>query len=267
MPRCTAVAAVVLAAVAARPAAAQAPASIAYRAAELACTRFTEAVRTRVRGQSESTTLQSRAGRDGLLVLTVRDTLGSLMVEAWYDSLTVWREDDADRVEPSPDGFLGGRYRGTLTADGRYRSLHDPFVPAEVAEVADLAATMDDFLPRLPPVRLVPGGEWRDSVLVIRRIGNRRVGAEAVERYQWTATARRGDRYPAADSLEVTLDQLIEEQGELLWSPAFGPLSWSRKIKITARIPRTGGVRRSIRSIVDQEVDVVRRPEIDSPCR
>lgn len=246
---------------------AQAPAAIRYRAADLACTRFTEAVRTSIRGQSEQTTLTSRAGRDGLLVMTARDSAPGVIIEAWYDSLTVWREDGSERSEPPTDGFLGGRYRGLLNTDGHYRSLHDPFVPAEVAEVADLAGTLDDFLPRLPPVRLVAGREWRDSTTVIRRIGNRRVGAEAVERYQWTATSRRGDRYPAADSLEVTLDQLIEEQGELLWSPAFGPLSWSRKIKITARIPRTGGVKRSIRSIVDQEIDVVRRPELDQPCR
>lgn len=257
--RLGAVAAVVVAAWAAEPA--------AYRGEQLRCAAFSEAIRTFVRGASGTATVQTRAGRQGVVVVASRDSAAGTIVDVWYDSLVVWRESGGEREQPELDGFLGGRYRGILAPDGRYTSIRDPFVPAEVAEVADLAGAMDDFFPRLPRIDLARGKTWSDSGLTVRRLTDRRDPSGPLARYQWTLSARRGDRYPAADTSAVMLDQVIDEQGELIWSDRFGPQSWSRRITITARIPATGGVRRSIRSVVEQEIDVVRRYDLDPNCR
>jgi hypothetical protein len=202
-----------------------------------------------------------------VLVVAARDSAAGLVIEGWYDSLEVWRESDGDREVPEVEGFLGGRYRGLVAADGRYQSLRQPFVPADLAEVADLGGAMADFLPRLPPVELPMGKSWADSAGSIRRLADRRDPSGPLARYQWTAATRRGDRHPAADSLAVFLEQQIREEGELLWSDRLGPQSWTRRIMVTARIPATGGVRRSVRSIVDQTIDVVRRYDLVPSCR
>lgn len=257
--RLGAVAAVVAAAWVGEPA--------AYRGAQLRCAAFSETIRTFVRGASGTATVQTRAGRQGVVVVAARDSTAGTIVDVWYDSLVVWRESGGEREQPELDGFLGGRYRGLLAPDGGYSSIRDPFVPAEVAEVADLATAMDDFFPRLPPVELARGKTWSDSGRTVRRLADRRDPSGPLARYEWTLSARRGERYPAADTLAVVLDQVIEERGELLWSDRFGPQSWTRRIVVTARIPATGGVRRSIRSVVEQEIDVVRRYDLDPNCR
>jgi len=234
-----------------------------YRPASLACAVFQETVRTTIRGVSGSAEVADRAGRFGLLVLNGRDSSGAIVLEAWYDSLEVWRESGGAREVPATDGVVGGRFRGLLQLDGRYQALKTPFVPDELAEVADVAAVMDDFLPRLAP-GLAPGQERSDPAgLVIRRLPD--AGTE--QRYRWTFTRRRGDRYPATDSLAVTLDQLIRETGELTWSAERGPLGWTRQITVSARIPATGGVKRPIRSTVEQAVAVTRRLDLTSQCR
>ena len=238
-----------------------------YRAEQLRCAAFTETIRTSVRGMSGGATVQAKAGRDGLIVISLRDSSDTRLVEAWYDSLVVWREAEGAREEPETDGFVGGRYRGTLAGDGRYRAVRDPFVPDGLGEVADLAGAMDDFLPRLPAAPIAPGGQWADSGYAVRRLPDRRDRSGPIERYQWKSTGRTGERYSTGDTTAVTLDQAIEEQGDLLWSATSGPLSWSRKIRITARIPATGGVRRSVRSLVEQEIAVVRRFDQNPSCR
>ncbi|MGE0438893.1 MAG: hypothetical protein AB7S39_00280 [Gemmatimonadales bacterium] len=242
----------------------QAPAG--YAAGQLSCGRFAESVRTAIRGQSGSARVTAHAGRNGILVVTARDSGAVLALEAWYDSVSVWRAEGPDRLEPDTDGFLGGRYRGTLDRRGRYQPSRTPYVPDDVAEVADLAGALDEFFPRMAPTPLEPGREWRDSTTVIRRLNDRRQGGRRFQRYQWTRKERTGERVEAGDSLAVTLDQLIDETGELLWSPEYGPLTWSRRIAITARIPATGGVKQGLRSVIDQTVEVVRRTDLTGPC-
>ena len=234
-----------------------------YRPSAFACAVFQESVKTSIRGLSGGAVVADRGGRVGLLVLNGRDSSGVVVLEAWYDSLEVWRETGAGREAPETDGVVGGRFRGVLQPAGAYRPAKVPFIPEDLAEVADLAAVMDDFLPRLPPAPLAPGQQWSDTTgYTIRRLPD----AAKAQHYRWTVTRRRGDQYAATDSLAVTLDQLIKESGELAWSAERGPVSWTRQINISARIPATGGVKRSVRSTIDQAVTVTRRSDLTSHC-
>ncbi len=240
-----------------------------YRSAHLRCAGFAETVRTRIRGESGGATVADQAGRDGLLVVRARDSIDGLAIEAWYDSLAVWRATDTGRESPDVEGFLGGRYRGWLSLTGEYRGRAVPFVPEEVGDVADLSPVMKEFFPLLPPIDLAVGREWRDPTgLEIRRVADQRdvTGRETIRRYQWNGVRRVADRTEVTDSLAVTVDQLIRERGELQWSMAMGPLSWTRHLVITARIPARGGVRQTVTSMIEQDVTVVRRFDLEG-CR
>lgn len=238
-----------------------------YAEAQLACAGFIETVRTRIRGESGTAAVVDKAGRDGLLLVRARDSVGGLALEAWYDSLVVWRVTDTGRETPDAEGFLGGRYRGQLAATGAYRGRTVPFIPDEVADLADLSAVMEEFFPILPPVALAVGREWSDTTgRKVRRLADQRDGRETVRRFEWSDVRRSGKRADVADSLVVTVDQLIRERGEVRWSDAVGPLSWTRHLVINARIPATGGVRRAVTSTIDQDVTVVRRFDLEA-CR
>ena len=240
-----------------------------YRAEPLRCATFAETIRTRIRGESDGAVVADKAGRDGILMVRARDSSDGLAIEAWYDSLAVWRITDAGRESPDVEGLLGGRYRGRLLPTGRYLGRAVPFIPEDVADVADLAPVMDEFFPILPPAALAVGREWSagDSVgLKIRRLPDQRAGGEVTQRYEWTGTRRVAAETAVAESLAVTVDQLIRERGEVQWSTGWGPLRWSRHLVINARIPTRGGVRRSVTSTIEQDVDVVRRVDLES-CR
>ncbi len=105
-------------------------------------------------------------------MIRARDTLGGVAFDAWYDSLALARGSPAGELRPDTDGLLGGRYRGLLGPDGGYTAQARPFVPDEVAEVADLGAALDDLLPPLAPVALAPGQTWRGPSTVIRRLAD-----------------------------------------------------------------------------------------------
>ncbi|MBM4187921.1 MAG: hypothetical protein FJ206_11505 [Gemmatimonadetes bacterium] len=236
-----------------------------YLARHLECALFQETIRTKVRGESGGAIVEDRAGREAILAVTARDSSGDLAVEAWFDSLSVWRETSAGRETPDADGVLGGRYRGSLSPGGRYHGAKTPFIPADVADVADLSQTLSEFFPRLPGGRLTVGGTWRDSTgLEIRRPDADRRGGQS--RLEWTWNRRRSDRAEVTDTLAVTVEQMIRETGDLVWSDRLGPLTWNRRLVITAKIPTTGGVRRSITSTIQQEISVVRLVERE-PCR
>jgi len=236
-----------------------------YRVELLSCAVFQETVRTTIRGTSGSATVVDQAGRDGMLAIRLRGAEGStLELEGWYDSLAVWRRTEAGPETADADGFLGGRYRGTLTADGRYLSRTGPFVPDDLAQIADLGTVLDDFLPRLPVQALAPGRDWNDGAgLVIQRLDDRRESVGILERYRWTFAGRRGERIDAGDSAAVTLDQTVRDEGELRWSGELGPVGWTRRIVVNARVPATGRVRRPMHSTVEQQITVVRRLETD----
>lgn len=231
----------------------------AYRVEDLRCAGFQEAVRTRIRGEIGSAAVEDKAGRDGVLVVRATPGRGELALEVWYDSLKVWRVTSTGLEKPDTDGFVGGRYRGILTAVGSWRSVAVPFVPNDVAEVADLQGVMAEFFPLLAPVELKPGREWVDSTgWKVRRRDDQREGGQIVKRYEWTGTRRAGDTTSVGDSAVVSVDQIIRETGELRWSDRLGPLGWSRHVVVNARIPARGGVKRPVTTVVEQDITVTR---------
>jgi hypothetical protein len=222
-------------------------------------------VRTRIRGESGTATVTDAAGRDGILVVRGRDSTGQgIAIEAWYDTLAVWRTTDTGRESPDVDAVVGGRYRGVLRPTGEYLGRTVPFLPDEVADVADLSLVMNEFFPVLPPVDLAIGKSWRDSTgLEIRRVPDRRDGGETMRRFEWTGVRRLAQR-TEFDSLTVMVDQLIREKGALDWSPRLGPVAWTRHLLINASVPARGGVRRPMTSAIEQEISVSRRFDLES---
>jgi hypothetical protein len=231
------------------------------------CFVFGESVRTTITSRSGAAAVADRAGRDGVILVTIAGRADSLALTAWYDSLSIWRETGTGREVPDVEGFLGGRYRGRLTPDGRYQATAVPFVPPEVQEVADLEPVMDDFLPRLPPNGIDPGREWSDSTgLVIKRGSDQKDPSGPIERYGWSWTHRVSDPADPADSQAVGLEQQVKDEGELRWSARFGPLGWTRQLSISAKVPIRGAVKRSVQSVVQQTITVTRLPE-QPACR
>lgn len=229
-----------------------------YAAADLACAVFKEQVRSTIRSRSGRAETGDRAGRDGLLVVRSVDSAGMLLVEAWYDSLAVWRETAAGTEHADTDGFVGGRYRGRLQPDGRFEAVVHPFVPDQLATLADLRRALDDFFPPLPPAPLARGSVWTGPALEIRRLDDAHQGGVAVERFRWTRAGVREEPVAAGDSL-VTVRQETRERGDLSWSAAHGPLAWERRIRVDARVPERQGVLRAMTSTIEQEVRVTRR--------
>lgn len=238
-----------------------------YRAGQLACAVFAETIQTAVQGQSGTATVGDKLRRTGTVVVRARASGDSLLVEAWYDSLAVLRQTAAGRETAETDGFVGGRYRGVLLPDGRFETQKAPFVPDDLAGQVDLASALDEFFPRLPTTELTVGRDWTDgNGFTIHRDRDSRDRAGPVAHYTWTDTRRAGQTLDAGDSLAVRLDQAIKERGDLAWSDRFGPLSWTRHLVINARIPATGGVKRIVRSTVEQDITVIRRFDLDSAC-
>ena len=103
---------------------------------------------------------------------------GGSGLEAWYDSLASDAREPRRNLTPDTDGLLGGRYRGTLTAPAATRRQARPFVPDEVAEVAELGGALEDLLPAAaaggaPAV----GRRWTDSAgLELRRLADSAAG-------------------------------------------------------------------------------------------
>ena len=115
------------------------------------CAAFNEVVYSTIRSQSGRAVVEDTAVRQGVLVVR---RLGADSIEAWYDSLEVWRGAGEVRQVPETDGVIGGRFRGLLSSDGRYRSVVRPFIPDPLLDVSDVAVALDEFFPLLPIVAL-----------------------------------------------------------------------------------------------------------------
>ncbi len=212
------------------------PAPARYTAAQLACATFLEEVRTEIRSTIGTVVREERAGRDGVLVLRAAGTDSLLDLTAWYDSLTVWREGPEGRITPDAEGLLGGRWRGTLDPTGRYASRMVPFIPDEVAEIADLRTVLDDFLP------LLPGGALADDA-----------------RYRWRRNSVADSTTVVQDTIAVPVRRESEEEGSLVWDQRQGPVRWERTLRLTARIAPGGPFRRGVLTVVTQRVRVERQ--------
>ena len=207
----------------------------AYTAAQLDCATYLEQVRTEIQSRVGTVVREERAGRDGVLILRAEGADSLLEIVAWYDSLALWREGPEGRITPDAEGLLGGRWRGILDRSGHYSSRATPFVPDEVAEIAELRGVLQDFLPLLPDSALAPGAKYRWS---------RRVAADSTTIVQ--------------DSLAVPVRTETAETGSLDWDPRLGPVLRERTVTVTARIPPGKPFPRGDVPVLTQRVRVIR---------
>ena len=213
-----------------------------YDAKTIGCARFGESVRSEVQSSYGSVRRTEQVGRDGIFVVRARADSGGLAVEAWYDSLAVYREGPEGRTVPDAEGILGGRYRGTLDPWGDYLATVSPFVPAALREVFDFGRVPLHFFPPLPRSAIAPGREWSDGAgLTIWRLADSATATGPLTRYRWTRRDAWEEGVAAGDSA-LTIHRTEVENGSLSWSDA-GPLAWESSL--VAGIEFTGGAGRT----------------------
>jgi hypothetical protein len=184
-----------------------------------------------------------RVGRDGILVVRSGPDSGGLAVEAWYDSLAVYREGPEGRTVPDAEGILGGRYRGTLDPWGDYLPGVTPFVPVALREVFDFGRLLLHFFPPLARSPIAPGREWSDGAgLTIWRLADSAVATGPVARYRWTRRDAWEEGVAAGDST-IAIHRTEVENGSLSWTDSRGPLAWESST--VASIEFTGGAGRT----------------------
>lgn len=206
-----------------------------YTEARLACATFRETVATEIRTSLGTSVREERAGRAGVIALRASAGDSGLEVLAWFDSLSVWREGPEGRAVPDTEGLLGGRWRGLLDPRGRYSSRVVPFIPDEVAGVAELRGILQDFFPLLPDSALGDGATWR-----------------------WSAQSASDSTTVVEDSLAIPVHRESTEAGSLVWNQGIGPVRWEREITVTASIPAGRPFPRGVVSVVKQLVRVER---------
>jgi len=239
-----------------------------YDAGQLACARFVERADADIRGETGGRTLNETGGRYARWVVRAVPAGDSgARIEAWFDSLTIWRRSGDAVRSPDTDGVIGGRYRGLLSPDGGYARSASPFVPDQVAEFADLQDAFADLLPPLPPELLPPGGVWRGPAgTTIERLGDSAAGP--IQRYRLSRHSARQDvSLDGSDTLRIPVRQTTVEEGEFAWEPLRGLVSRSRTITVETDVPAGGAVRVPVRSRVVQRVTLVRLPDEPSACR
>ena len=234
--------------------------SLGYAASQLQCARFLETSRSEVQTEMARGAVDATLERDGIWSFRARDTTGGVALEAWYDSLTLRRRSAGQEVAADTDGLIGGRYRGLLTPDGEYVEYARPFVPDEVAELADLSTAARDLLPPLPPRALAPGQSWTDSTLTITRLPDTSVAGRPLAHFRLRSRAESGESVPRGDTVPIPVRQTVEEEGDVYWSPATGLVRRLRDITIEATVPSGGRVRQPVRSRVDQHVELTQLP-------
>jgi len=244
---------------------------IRYSASQLNCARFRESSESEILTQTGGRTQEQTAGRTAVWRFRGTPAVDEVRVEGWLDSLALWRGSKESTVRPDTDGLLGGRYRGTLSGVGRYVSQAQPFVPDEVAEVANMAIALDDFFPPLPPRPLRPGQAWTDSSgVTLRRMADS--GMSGVPLYRFEVEARHETRTAptTADTTRLRLRQVSQEQSTFVWHPSLGLVRWNRRIVIDASVLPGRAVRQAVRSKVEQRITVTRDltvpPESGARC-
>jgi hypothetical protein len=233
------------------------PDPVRYSAPQLDCAQFKQTVRSEIETSLAGAPRRETVGLAGRLVVRAAPVgRDSLRLEAWFDSLSVWRRSAEGNIEPETDGLIGGRYRGTLAPFGRYQSEARPFVPDEIAEVADLSRVLDDLLPRLPPAPLAVGQAWADSNgLEIRRLPDSAAASgEPLLRFRLTDRRRVQEAPVKGDTVPIQLKQTTREEGTFVWHPRDGLLRRDRQVTAETDIPVGGQVRRPVRSRIEQRI-------------
>lgn len=235
------------------------PAAFRYLPTQLDCAAFEERSRGRLESQTGTRQRRETITRDGLWRVRARPAPEGIAIEAWYDSLALTRESPEGTLTPDTDGLLGGRYRGTLTPTGVYTAQARPFVPDEVAEVAELGGAMDDLFPRLPPTPLAVGQQWTDSAgLDLRRLADSVAGRRVVQRLVLRWHGKTVHATVRGDTTDIAARQVTVEEGRVDWAPGSGLLRRVRHIVVETSLPAGKLVRQPLRSRLVQEVNVVR---------
>ena len=216
----------------------------------------------KVRTELNTTLRLEQAGREGrLLVRLDSAAAGRLHLEFWWDSLLVWREADGSRLAPETDGLLGGRYAGVLDQRGGYLSERIPFIPDDVAAIADLTGVPDDLLPPLPPAPLAVGGRWSDSNgVIVRRLTDSTGAGRRLARYQIERRTAHRERRDVGGPKPAEIEDTEAETGQLTWDAALGPWRWERAIVAETRI--VADAKRGFRSRLEQRI-VLQREMVD----
>ena len=230
-----------------------------YHPLQLDCATYRQEVRTGIRLEGGRQRSQETTGRAGTLSVRAnsRDTL--LVLEAWFDSLTVWREGGGERLEPETDGMIGGRFRGSLTPHGAFIETDRPFVPDDIAQVADVGDALTELFPPLAPIALAPGAAWKDdSGTVISRSPDGRNEGRRVERYRLIRRSSRVESRLLPDSTEVRANRRESEAGTYEWSEELGLVRWEREITVDMDVPAGGLVKQAFRTRIEQLVTIQR---------
>jgi hypothetical protein len=233
--------------------------AVGYTANQLDCSRFLETVASEIVTEAGGRTRHQTADRRGVWQFRAAPSNDDVGLEGWLDTLVLSRRSPETTISPDTDGLLGGRYRGTLSRTGTYTSRVRPFVPDEVAEIAEMGGALDDFFAPLPSRALKAGEAWTDSLgVTIRRLPDSALSGVALLRF--TLESRRETRAAptAADSLPLKLRQQTEERGEFVWHPLVGLLRRDRRIVVKTTVPPSRSVRQAVRSRVEQRITVVR---------
>jgi hypothetical protein len=236
-----------------------------YGASQLDCARFQETSHSEVRTEMARGGVDATLERNGIWNFRARDTTGGVALEAWYDSLQVRRRSAGQEVTADTDGLIGGRYRGLLAPDGTYTEHARPFVPDDVAELADLSSAARDLLPPLPPRALAPGESWTDSTVTITRLPDTAVAGRPMTHFLLRSRVESRETVPRGDTVPIPVWQTVEEEGDIYWSPASGLVRRLRAITVEATVPSGERVRQPVRSRVEQRVELTRLPA-RQPC-
>jgi hypothetical protein len=235
------------------------PVAISYSAPQLNCARFWERAESSILTQSGGRGGEQTSGRRGVWRVRAQPDSDGVALEAWLDSLALWRRSKETTLRPDTDGLIGGRYRGILSRKGAYASQARPFIPDDVAEVAGMGTALDDFFPPLPPGPLRPGQAWRDSPSVtLRRMADSGLSGVPLYRFQITAGREIRSAPVAGDTGRIALRQRSQEHGTFVWHPSRGLLRWDRRIVVETTVAPGRSVRETVRSKIEQRITLLR---------
>jgi hypothetical protein len=259
-------------AVAAPPASSQtAPPStpLRFTAAQLACATFHETSRGGLETQTGARLRRETLTRDGVLQVRAKPAAGSgLALEAWYDSLALTRESPETKLSPDTDGLLGGRYRGHLDPTGGYTAEARPFVPDEVAEVADVGRALDDLLPLLPAAALAVGKGWSNgSGVELYRLPDSVAERRVVQRLELSARTEVHRATVRGDTGSIAVRQVTVEHGRLDWDARVGLLRRVRHLVVETSVPAGARVPQPVRTRLEQDVRLERVSRARADCR
>jgi hypothetical protein len=234
-----------------RPLYAQTSPAPAYAAAQLHCARYSESSHSEIETETARGSVEATTDRFGVWSFRARDSAGGILLESWYDSLVLRRRSPDGEVSADTDGLIGGRYRGLLSPSGDYSAIAGPFIPDEIAEVADLSVAALDLL---PPLRR------------LTRLPDTTVAGRPILHFHLETRSDTSQAVPRGDTVPIPVRQSIVETGDVYWSLPSGLVRRTRDITIEASIPSGGRIRQPVRSRVVQRVELTRLPPQPS-CR